>query len=173
MYYQGQMMNPSGSSCRCNDSCPTAMPTSTQCNQVVQTCNVQEVPHYTNYHTHVVNNCIKKHINIPVYSQSSENVLIDEYVQGLTGCAVMFAAAVNEQHRGRGLFKPSCFGPGHIGIHSIAGNKVVSGSVDRLPGVMSGRSLRLRRADKRTAKFVVGFRRIVDVIVSHSQKRLE
>lgn len=31
---------------------------------------------------HVVNNCIKKHINIPVYSQSSENVLIDEYVQG-------------------------------------------------------------------------------------------
>ena len=33
-------------------------------------------------HPHVVNNCIKKHINIPVYSQSSENVLIDEYVQG-------------------------------------------------------------------------------------------
>ena len=82
MYYQGQMMNPSGSSCGCNDSCPIAAPTATQCNQVLQTCNVQEVPHYTCYHTHVVNNCIKKHINIPVYSQSSENVLIDEYVQG-------------------------------------------------------------------------------------------
>ena len=56
MYYQGQMMNQSGSSCGCNDGCPIATPTSTQCNQVVQTCNVQEVPHYTNYHTHAVNN---------------------------------------------------------------------------------------------------------------------
>jgi len=50
MYYQDQMMNSSGLSSECNDSCPTAMLTSTQCNQLVQTCNVQEVPHYTNYH---------------------------------------------------------------------------------------------------------------------------
>lgn len=25
-------------------------------NQVVQTCNVEDVPHYVNYHTHAVNN---------------------------------------------------------------------------------------------------------------------
>ena len=29
-----------------------------------------------------MNNCIKKHINIPIYSASTENVLINEYVQG-------------------------------------------------------------------------------------------
>lgn len=62
--------------------CPTSMPTYQQCNQVVQTCNVEDVPHYTNYHTHVVNNCVKRHINIPTYSTSAENVMIDEYVQG-------------------------------------------------------------------------------------------
>ena len=32
---------------------------------------------------HVINNCIKKHINIPVYSQSSENVYLDQYVEGM------------------------------------------------------------------------------------------
>ena len=63
-------------------SCVMAQPTYQQCNNVVQTYNYQDVPHVTNYHTHVVNNCIKKHINIPVYSQSSENVYIDEYAQG-------------------------------------------------------------------------------------------
>ncbi len=61
---------------------PTNMPTYQQCNQVVQTCNVEDVPHYTNYHTHVVNNCVKRHINIPTYSTSAENVMINEYVQG-------------------------------------------------------------------------------------------
>ncbi len=77
MFYQGQMMNQNDGSC-----CGCAVPTCQQCNQVVQTCNVQDVPHYINYHTHVVNNCIKRHINIPTYSTSSENVYIDEYVQG-------------------------------------------------------------------------------------------
>ena len=52
-------------------------PTFEQCKQVVQTCNVEEVPHYINYHTHVVNNLVKKHINIPTYSVSEENVLIE------------------------------------------------------------------------------------------------
>lgn len=33
-------------------------------------------------HPHQVNNCVKRHMNIPVYSTSSENVLINEYVQG-------------------------------------------------------------------------------------------
>ncbi|MGM9969300.1 MAG: hypothetical protein ACI35S_02775, partial [Anaeroplasma sp.] len=29
---------------------------------------------------HVINNCIKRHINIPTYSASTENVYINEYV---------------------------------------------------------------------------------------------
>jgi hypothetical protein len=31
---------------------------------------------------HVVNNCIKRHIAIPTYSTSAENVYVDEYVDG-------------------------------------------------------------------------------------------
>ena len=69
-------------SCGCSNGCMSAQPTYQQCNQVVQTANVQDVPHYTNFHTHVVNNCIKRHINIPTYSSSAENVYVDEYVQG-------------------------------------------------------------------------------------------
>lgn len=53
MFYQGQYQE---SGCGCNSVCPQAYPTYQQCNQVVQTANVQDVPHYTNYHTHAVNN---------------------------------------------------------------------------------------------------------------------
>lgn len=49
-------------------------------NQVVNKCYVQEVPHYVNYNTHVVNNCIKKHYVVPTYSQTQETVYVDEYV---------------------------------------------------------------------------------------------
>ena len=70
--------NPANS-CGCQ-GCMPAVPTYQQQNQVVQTCNVQDVPHYTNFHTHVVNNCIKRHIAIPTYSTSAENVYLDEYV---------------------------------------------------------------------------------------------
>ena len=83
MNFQGSNVNPMGfdtSDHSCGCGCVT--PTYQQCNQVVQTCNVQEVPHYINYHTHVVNNVVKRHINIPTYSTSSENVFLDEYVQG-------------------------------------------------------------------------------------------
>ena len=66
--------------CGCNQ-CPTYTPTYQQYNQVVQTCNVEEVPHYINYHTHVVNNLVKKHVNIPTYSTSGENVVINDYAQ--------------------------------------------------------------------------------------------
>ena len=38
--------------CGCDNACQQAVTTYQQCNQVVQTCNVQEVPHYTCYHTH-------------------------------------------------------------------------------------------------------------------------
>lgn len=64
--------NMNGNTCGCMEP--------KNCCEVVQTYNVVEVPHYTNYHTHQINNCIKKHINIPVYSTSYENVYIDEYV---------------------------------------------------------------------------------------------
>ena len=76
--------------------CPTAQPTFEQCKQVVQTCNVEEVPHYINYHTHVVNNIVKKHVNIPTYSVSEENILI-EYppaqampYQAIGGCGATY-----------------------------------------------------------------------------------
>lgn len=88
MNFQGSNVNPmgncampaSGTSCGCG--CPTVAPTYQQCNQVVHTCNVQDVPHYTNYNTHIVNNCVKRHVNIPTYSTTSENVMVEEYVQG-------------------------------------------------------------------------------------------
>lgn len=59
--------------------CPTSYPTYDCCNNVVETCNVEQIPHYVNYHTHVVNNCIKRHINVPTYSTSSEVRIINEY----------------------------------------------------------------------------------------------
>ena len=49
MFCQGQTNQLCGSA----QGYPVNVPTYQQCNQVVQTCNVQEVPHYTNYHTHV------------------------------------------------------------------------------------------------------------------------
>lgn len=83
MNFQGTNLNQMGTDCGCgNNTCPYTQPTYQQCQQVVQTCNVQEVPHYVNYHTHVVNNCVKRHVNIPTYSTSGENVIINEYVQG-------------------------------------------------------------------------------------------
>ncbi|MCM1556732.1 MAG: hypothetical protein NC087_04280 [Anaeroplasma bactoclasticum] len=54
MNFTGTNYNSCG--CGCNDGCPTTTPTYQQCNQVVQTCNVEDIPHYTNYHTHVVLN---------------------------------------------------------------------------------------------------------------------
>ena len=34
-------------------------------------------------HPHIVNNCIKRHVNIPTYSTTAETVYVDEYVNGL------------------------------------------------------------------------------------------
>ena len=53
------MMNFIGSkqdSCGCQ--CPTMAPTYQQCNQVVQTYNYEDIPHYINYHTHAVSNLL-------------------------------------------------------------------------------------------------------------------
>lgn len=43
-------MNFTGTNCGCGTN---DVGTFQQCNQIVQTCNVEEIPHYTNYHTHV------------------------------------------------------------------------------------------------------------------------
>ncbi len=79
-------MNFTGSNCNSNsfgnDTCGCQKATYQQCNQVVQTCDVEDVPHYMNYHTHVVNNHVIRHVNIPTYSTSEENVYVNEYVQG-------------------------------------------------------------------------------------------
>ena len=48
MFYQGQ----TNQICGCAQGYPVNVPTYQQCNQVVQTCNVQDIPNYTNYHTH-------------------------------------------------------------------------------------------------------------------------
>ena len=36
--------------------CPQAYSTYQQYNQVLQTCNVENIPHMVNYHIHAVNN---------------------------------------------------------------------------------------------------------------------
>lgn len=114
MYYQGNMIN---NECGCNNGCMPAMPTSTCCNQVVQTYNVQEVPHYQGIHTHVINNCIKKHINIPVYSQSAENVYIDEYAQGnpIYQQPVMINNQFNQQQP---MMNPNQY-QGNVGVDGV------------------------------------------------------
>lgn len=48
MFYQTKSNN----TCGCEMGYPVAIPSYQQCNQVVQTCNVEDIPHYTNYHTH-------------------------------------------------------------------------------------------------------------------------
>ena len=55
------------------------------CNQVVQQQSTVDLPYYVNYNTHVVNNVIRRHIQIPVYSQTQETVYIDEWQTGC-GC---------------------------------------------------------------------------------------
>ena len=55
------------------------------CNQVVQQQCTVDLPYYVNYNTHVVNNVIRRHIQIPVYSQTQETVYIDEWQTGC-GC---------------------------------------------------------------------------------------
>ena len=65
-----------------NGMCPPATPTYNCCNQVVNKCYVQDIPHYTNYHTTVVNNCVRRHINVPTFTQSEEVVVTDQYVDG-------------------------------------------------------------------------------------------
>lgn len=55
------------------------------CNQVVQQTCAVDMPYYVNYNTHVVNNVVRRHIQIPVYSQTQETVYFDEWQTGC-GC---------------------------------------------------------------------------------------
>lgn len=48
-------------------------------NQVVNKCFVEDVPYYVNYHTHCVNNVVRRHIQVPTYSTSEETVYYDEW----------------------------------------------------------------------------------------------
>lgn len=68
--------------CGCNNMMPQVLPS---CNQVVQKCFVEDMPYYVGYNTHVVNNVVRRHIQIPVYSQSQETVYFDEWQNGC-GC---------------------------------------------------------------------------------------
>ena len=55
------------------------------CSQVVQQTCAVDMPYYVNYNTHVVNNVVRRHIQIPVYSQTQETIYFDEWQQGC-GC---------------------------------------------------------------------------------------
>lgn len=70
-FYNPNMMPMSG--CGCGGEQPSC------CNNVVHECFVEEVPHVVNYHTHVIKNCVKKHITIPQYTQSEEVIYYDQY----------------------------------------------------------------------------------------------
>ena len=55
------------------------------CSQVVQQTCAVDMPYYVNYNTHVVNNVVRRHIQIPVYSQTQQTVYFDEWQTGC-GC---------------------------------------------------------------------------------------
>ena len=55
------------------------------CNQVVEQTCALDIPYYVNYNTHVVNNVVRRHIQIPVYSQTQQTVYFDEWQTGC-GC---------------------------------------------------------------------------------------
>lgn len=62
----------------CNMGCMNNCPGDQNYCNVVNKCFVEEIPHTINYHTHVVNTCVKKHIYIPKYTQSEETVIVNE-----------------------------------------------------------------------------------------------
>lgn len=47
------------------------------CNQVEESCQYVDVPHYVNYHTHNIMNVYKRHYIIPTCSESSEVRVFD------------------------------------------------------------------------------------------------
>ena len=67
----GFEMPTSGTGCGCNN-----VP---QCNQIVNKCFYEDVPYYVNYHTHQVNNVIRRHIQVPTYSTSEQTIYYDEW----------------------------------------------------------------------------------------------
>lgn len=57
-----------------------------QVNNVVNKCFVEDVPYYVNYHTHQVNNVVRRHIQVPTYSCSEQTVYYDEWPNSC-GCS--------------------------------------------------------------------------------------
>ena len=55
------------------------------CGQVLQQTCAVDMPYYVNYNTHVVNNVVRRHIQIPVYTQTQQTVYFDEWQTGC-GC---------------------------------------------------------------------------------------
>lgn len=49
------------------------------CNYINEQCQVVDVPHYVNYHTHNIMNICRKHVMVPTYSESSEVRVFDDY----------------------------------------------------------------------------------------------
>ncbi len=58
-----------------NNNCSTY----DNCNYVNEQCQVVDVPHYVNYHTHNIMNICRKHVMVPTYSESSEVRIFDDY----------------------------------------------------------------------------------------------
>ncbi len=71
-----------GNNCGCGCcQLPAACPTYTCCNNTVNKCTVQDFPHYSNYHTNVVNTHIRRHVNIPQYTTTETEQFVDQFVQ--------------------------------------------------------------------------------------------
>ena len=65
-----KMMDNDGSKCNTykNNGCGDYQ----CCNQVEESCQYVDVPHYVNYHTHNIMNIYKRHYIVPTCSQSCE-----------------------------------------------------------------------------------------------------
>lgn len=63
-YYQENMGCPFNENTGCGDyKC---------CNQVEESCQFVDIPHYVNYHTHNIMNVYKRHFTIPTCSQQAK-----------------------------------------------------------------------------------------------------
>ncbi len=72
-------------------------PTYNTCCNVVGTCYVEEIPQYTNHHTHVINTCVRRYVNIPTFTTDEEMVYKDEYVNCMPSCACGYNPCMNQQ----------------------------------------------------------------------------
>lgn len=82
------------------------------CNNIVKKCFVEEVPHVINYNTHVINECVKKHITIPKYTTTEETIYIDQYERPCCGGQMMPMEQVQPiQQNINPMVNPNMFNP--------------------------------------------------------------